>query len=131
MINEVDGLVDLEEPGHVVVDEEEICRAVVLDVLQRPCLEVVDADHPVAAREQLVAEVGAEEAGSAGHDGRRHNGSNADNRSTLGTRRIAGDHSPLSPSRLTPIEPPLARLILGRSSSFVETTMIAKSCTVG
>ena len=44
----------------------------VLDVLQRAGLEVVDADHPVPLAEQVLAEVGAEEAGAAGDHAGAH-----------------------------------------------------------
>ena len=39
---------------------------------QRPGLEVVDADHPVALPEQVLAEMGAEEAGAAGDHAGTH-----------------------------------------------------------
>ena len=39
---------------------------------ERAGLEVVDADDAVAAREQVVAEVRAEEAGAAGDEGGGH-----------------------------------------------------------
>jgi hypothetical protein len=38
------------------------------DVLERAGLEVVDTDHPVPALEEVIAEMGAEEAGTTGHD---------------------------------------------------------------
>src|SRR5262249_18247733 len=41
-------------------------------VPKRACHEVVDADHAVALGEEVVAEMGAEEPGSAGDDGRGH-----------------------------------------------------------
>ena len=44
------------------------------DVLQRPGLEVVDADHPMALPEQVLTEMGAEEAGPAGDDACAHRG---------------------------------------------------------
>ena len=44
----------------VVVEEDEVARADVLDVLKRPGVEVVDADHPIARSEQMIAEMGAE-----------------------------------------------------------------------
>jgi len=53
--DEVDRLVDLEMPRQVVVQEDEIVAAQMLDVLQRPGLEVVDADHPVAVGYEGVA----------------------------------------------------------------------------
>ena len=62
----VDGLVD--EVGlddvHAHVHEA-VGVADVLDVGQGSGLEVVDADHAVAPRQQLVAEVGSEEARTA------------------------------------------------------------------
>ena len=44
----------------------------VLDVRQRAGLEVVDADHAVAAAQQLVAQVRAEEPGAAGDQAGGH-----------------------------------------------------------
>ena len=44
----------------------------VLDVLQRAGVEVVDADHPVALGQQVIAQVRAEEPGSAGDDAGAH-----------------------------------------------------------
>ena len=44
----------------------------VLDVLQRAGVEVVDADHPVALAEQVVAHVRAEEARSAADQAGAH-----------------------------------------------------------
>ena len=44
----------------------------VLDVRERAGLEVVDADHAVPAREQLVAQVRTQEAGAAGDQAGRH-----------------------------------------------------------
>jgi hypothetical protein len=38
----------------------------VLEVLQRARLEVVNADHAIPLAEQVLAEMGAEKAGSAG-----------------------------------------------------------------
>ena len=67
MVDEVDRLLDEVRLDDVDVQElEALGVADVLDVGQRPGLEVVDADHAVAAREQLVAQVRAEEAGAAG-----------------------------------------------------------------
>ncbi len=72
MVDEVDGLVDGDRLDHVVVHERERVVAEVLDVLERRDDEVVHADHAVAALEQRFAEVGAEEAGAAGDEGRGH-----------------------------------------------------------
>ncbi len=55
--DEVDGLVDPDPVDDVLVDEGEGPVAKVLDVLERSGLEVVDADHPVVLRQQVVAEV--------------------------------------------------------------------------
>src|SRR5262249_9218281 len=68
----VDGLVDPDPVDDVLVDEREPVVAAVLDVLERAGLEVVDADDPVAAPEEVVAEMGAEEAGASGDDRRWH-----------------------------------------------------------
>jgi hypothetical protein len=72
VIDGVDRLLDLEVVDHVVVDEDEVVRADVLDVPQRARLQVVDAHHPIALREQVVAEVRAEETRSAGDERRGH-----------------------------------------------------------
>ena len=57
MVDEVDRLLDLEVVRQVVVEKEELLAAVVLDVVQRPGLEVVDTDHAVPALEERVAEM--------------------------------------------------------------------------
>ena len=62
----VDGLVEPDRLDHVVVDERERVVALVGDVLQRPGLEVVDADDPMPLLEQVIAEVRPEETGAAG-----------------------------------------------------------------
>jgi hypothetical protein len=66
VVDEVDRPRDLDLLGDVVVQERERLVADVLDVPQRAGLEVVDADHAVAALEQVVAQVRAEEARAAG-----------------------------------------------------------------
>ena len=66
VVDEVDVLGDVDVLDDVDVAEVEGRVADVLDVLQRAGLEVVDADHPVPLAEQVLAEVGAEEAGAAG-----------------------------------------------------------------
>jgi hypothetical protein len=75
VVDDVDRLVDLEVLDHVVIEEDEVVVADVLDVPQRARQQVVDADHPVALGEQVVAEVRAQEAGSTGDDSRCHFGS--------------------------------------------------------
>src|SRR4051794_36872790 len=64
----VDRLVDPDALDDVLVQEREVLVANVLDVLERPGLEVVDADDAVAVRQQVVAEMGAEEPGAPGDD---------------------------------------------------------------
>ena len=76
--DEVDRLVDPDPVDDVLVQEREPVVAQVLDVLERARLEVVDADHPVPLLEQVVAEMGAEEAGAAGHHRGRHAGNRTD-----------------------------------------------------
>ena len=66
--DEVDRLVDEDRLGHVVRDEAERVVLDVLDVRERAADEVVHADDPLAALQQVVAEMRAEEAGSAGHE---------------------------------------------------------------
>jgi hypothetical protein len=51
-----------------------VALAQVLDVLQAPGAEVVEQDHRVAAGEQGVGEVGADEAGPAGDEGTHGSG---------------------------------------------------------
>jgi hypothetical protein len=72
VVDGVDRLVDLDPLGHVVGDEAEALIADVGDVLDRRGLEVVEADHAVPAREQPVAEVGAEETCTSGDKGGTH-----------------------------------------------------------
>ena len=67
MVGEVDRLVDEVRLNDVDAEVLEPLRlADVLDVRQRARLEVVDADHAVPAREQLVAQVRPQESGAAG-----------------------------------------------------------------
>ena len=68
VVDEVDLPVDVDVLGHVVVEELEALAAQVRDVLQRPGVEVVDADDSEAVLDQVVAEVRAEETGAAGDD---------------------------------------------------------------
>ena len=71
--DEVDALIDEEGRGDVVVDEEELVAVVqMFDVLQRPRVEVVDADDAVALLQEVVAEMRPEEAGPAGNDRSAH-----------------------------------------------------------
>src|SRR5260221_2752444 len=64
--DEGDLLGDVDVRGDVDVAELERIVTDVGDVLQRPGLEVVEADHPVPLAKQVLAEVGPEEAGAAG-----------------------------------------------------------------
>jgi hypothetical protein len=72
VVDEVDRLLDEVRLDDVDVEVDELGPADVLDVLQRARLEVVDADHALAALEQRVAEVRAQEAGAAGDERGRH-----------------------------------------------------------
>ena len=66
VIDEVDRLVDEVGLDDVVVQVHELVGADVRDVGQRPGFEVVDADHAIAAAQQLVAQVRPQKAGAAG-----------------------------------------------------------------
>jgi hypothetical protein len=66
VVDEVDRLVDLVVLGDVEHLEPEAGLADVTDVVERAGLEVVDADHAMAALEQEIADVRAEKAGTAG-----------------------------------------------------------------
>jgi len=66
MEDQVDRLIDLDVLRQVVGAERRSVAAQVLDVLKRPRLEVVDADHPVAVGYEGVAQVRFEKAGSPG-----------------------------------------------------------------
>jgi hypothetical protein len=69
VVDELDRLVDRVVARDVEHLEPEVRAAVdVADVLERTGIEVVDADDAVSAREQVVAQVGAEEAGAAGYE---------------------------------------------------------------
>ena len=70
--DEVDRPVDRDLLRDVVVQEEEVVAADVLEVLERRRLEVVDADNAVPLREQVIAEMRAEEPGPAGDHTRAH-----------------------------------------------------------
>ena len=59
VIDEIDGLRDLEMRSDVVIDEHEAVAPEVLDVLERAGLEVVDADDPAAVGDEGVAEIPA------------------------------------------------------------------------
>ena len=73
VVDEVDGLVDEVRLDDVHADvHEQVGVADVLDVGQRAGLEVVHADHAVAAREQLVAQMRSEETGAAGDQAGGH-----------------------------------------------------------
>jgi hypothetical protein len=72
VVDEIDLALDVEVLGHVVIDELEVLAAKVGDVLERPRVEVVDADDAEAPLDQVVAEMGAEKPGPAGHDGGGH-----------------------------------------------------------
>ena len=65
MVDEVHLFIEEERLGQVVIDEEEPGVAYVLDVLERAGVEVVNADHPLAALQQVVAQARAQKAGPA------------------------------------------------------------------
>ncbi len=68
MVDEVEGLIDEVRLDDVDVQvDEALGIANVRDVQERSGLQVVDADHAVAAREQLIAEVRAEKTRAACH----------------------------------------------------------------
>ena len=54
MVDEVDVTFDFDLFGDVVVEEGEVLRTDVLDVLERTGVEVVDADHFVILGQQVV-----------------------------------------------------------------------------
>ena len=66
VVDEVDVLGNVDLLDDVDVAEVEGVVADVLDVLQRPRLQVVDADHPMALAKQVLAQMGAEEPGASG-----------------------------------------------------------------
>ena len=75
VVDEVDRLVDEVRLDDVEVQVTNFAVADVLDVGQRARLEVVHADHPVPAAQQLVAQVRAQEPGAAGDEAGWHGGS--------------------------------------------------------
>ena len=70
--DEVHGLGKLDVRGHVVVHERERVIADVLDVREGSGVEVIDADHPMPLREQMLTQVRPEETSASGHHGGRH-----------------------------------------------------------
>jgi hypothetical protein len=90
VVDEVHIALDVEVLGHVVVDEVEILAAEVLDVLERPGVEVVYADDAGAAFDQVIAEMRAEKAGSAGDDrgGHRRDSTGGSGRWPQSLRRL-------------------------------------------
>ena len=74
MVDEVERLVHADLVADVVVHEPELVVAEMLDVRERPGLEVVETENAMALLEKHLAEVGAEEAGATGDEGRWHRG---------------------------------------------------------
>jgi hypothetical protein len=73
VVDEIDRLLELVVLRDVEHLEAEVRPGLeVSDVLERSGLEIVHADHALSARDQVVAQVGAEEAGAAGDQGGRH-----------------------------------------------------------
>jgi hypothetical protein len=67
VVDEVDRFGDEDRLRDVVVDERERVVADVLDVRKRTADEVVDADDAMPALEQVVAQMRAQEPGTAGN----------------------------------------------------------------
>jgi hypothetical protein len=57
VVDDVDRLLELEVLDHVVVQEDEVVVPDVLDVPERAGDQVVDADHPRVAAEQVLAQM--------------------------------------------------------------------------
>ena len=74
MVDEVHRLFDEERLDDVLVQERELGRADVLDVEEGAGLQVVDADHPVPASEELVTEVRPQETGPSCYQAGGHGG---------------------------------------------------------
>ncbi|MDX6469956.1 MAG: hypothetical protein QOF75_1759 [Gaiellaceae bacterium] len=72
MEDEVDRLRDLEMLREVVMEKREAVAAKVLDILERACLEVVDADDTMSLRDEPVGEVRPQEACASSDEGGRH-----------------------------------------------------------
>src|SRR3954452_8157422 len=73
VVHEIDRLVDVVVRRDVRLDEAEVVAVLdVRDVVEIAGLEVVHADDAVALRDQVIAEVRAQEAGSAGYETSRH-----------------------------------------------------------
>src|ERR671921_2290769 len=72
VVDEVDVLVDEVRRDDVALPEDELGHADVLDVVQRPRLEVVDADDAVATAQELVAQMRPQEPGATGHEAGGH-----------------------------------------------------------
>jgi hypothetical protein len=70
--DEVDRLVNLDVLDQVMIEEEESLVTDVLDVLERARVEVVDAKDAMSLLEEVLAQVRAQESGSPGYDGGRH-----------------------------------------------------------
>jgi hypothetical protein len=88
VVDEVHGLVDLVVARDVEHLEPEVLAPDVLDVVERPRLEVVDADHPVPASEQVITEMRAEEAGAARYQRGWHPLGRVHAPGPSGTRRV-------------------------------------------
>jgi hypothetical protein len=72
VVDEVHRLLDEERLDDVVMQVHELGDTDVLDVRERPGLEVVHADHTVTAAQQLVAQMRPQEARAPGDKARRH-----------------------------------------------------------
>ena len=72
VIDDVDRLVDREMIRDVVIHEDEIVAAQVLDVLKRPGLQVVEANDSVSVAGKRIAEMRSKKARASCDDGGRH-----------------------------------------------------------
>jgi hypothetical protein len=99
VVDEVDRLIDVVGLDDVDADvEEALGVADVLDVGQRAGLEVVDADHAVPARQQLVAQMRAEESCASGYQTGRHAAEDTPG-PLIGAALQAGSRGPYHPRR--------------------------------
>jgi hypothetical protein len=96
VVDEVHRLVDEVRLDDVDVEQPELRLAQVRDVLEVAGLKVVDGDDAVPAGQQRVTEVGAEEAGSAGHEGGGHAARQASRRHASGRSARKSPRRPLS-----------------------------------
>ncbi len=115
VVDEVERLVDGDRLDDVVMHEEERVVPEMCDVLERRGLQVVEAEHAMAALEKRLAKVRAEETDATGDERGRHV-------SMLSTRSGGSKRSPRCAQRLghvhaRPDESSSARSVSPRSGS--------------